>query len=373
MALRFRKSIKIAPGVRMNIGKKGLTSLGVGKMNFGKRGVHQNFNIPGTGISYQAQIVGRSSKSTNRPSQKSKAPNYSTLPVTLKLADDGSVLFLDNKGKPLPENVTQLAKRQQKETIIEWLEEQAEEYNNDVGEIIGIHLTTPSPDGDIILNSPPEKPNLVESGFASKFIGKLKEKNEEKNRNLEKAFEESLRKWKQADHLLRTDANVMSEVLANALGSLDWPRETVISFEIAEDGTTVLLDIDLPEIEDIPDQEAVVNRSQLRLVYKKRTDKSMRLDYLTHIHAIGFRIVGDVFAYLPSITNVTVSGYSQRMNKATGHIDNEYLYSARIARSVWKKLNFKNLRAIDVVDSFNLFELRRKVTSTGIIAPIEPF
>ncbi len=54
MALRIRKSIKIAPGIRLNVSKKGLsTSLG-GKgftVNVGKKGTRVTTRIPGSGIS----------------------------------------------------------------------------------------------------------------------------------------------------------------------------------------------------------------------------------------------------------------------------------------------------------------------------------
>ncbi len=36
MPFRFRKSFKIAPGVRLNIGKHGISSVNVGRTNFRK-------------------------------------------------------------------------------------------------------------------------------------------------------------------------------------------------------------------------------------------------------------------------------------------------------------------------------------------------
>jgi hypothetical protein len=55
MPFKFRKSYKIAPGVRLNVGKKGMsTSIG-GKgstINVGKKGVKHTASIPGTGMSY---------------------------------------------------------------------------------------------------------------------------------------------------------------------------------------------------------------------------------------------------------------------------------------------------------------------------------
>jgi len=61
MPFRFRKSLKIAPGVKMNIGKKGASSISFGgrghTVNIGKRGVKQTFSIPGTGISASASTA----------------------------------------------------------------------------------------------------------------------------------------------------------------------------------------------------------------------------------------------------------------------------------------------------------------------------
>jgi Protein of unknown function (DUF4236) len=57
MGFRFRKSIKILPGIRLNVGRKGINSVSVGgrgaTANIGKHGTHTTYSIPGTGISYR--------------------------------------------------------------------------------------------------------------------------------------------------------------------------------------------------------------------------------------------------------------------------------------------------------------------------------
>ena len=59
MALRFRKSIRIAPGVRVNIGKSGVSAT-IGprgaSINIGGKGVHANAGIPGTGLSVRKKL-----------------------------------------------------------------------------------------------------------------------------------------------------------------------------------------------------------------------------------------------------------------------------------------------------------------------------
>jgi hypothetical protein len=55
MGFRFRRSIKILPGLRLKIGKRGVsTSIGVrgAHVTFGKIGTHTTVGLPGSGLSY---------------------------------------------------------------------------------------------------------------------------------------------------------------------------------------------------------------------------------------------------------------------------------------------------------------------------------
>ncbi|MDC4405094.1 DUF4236 domain-containing protein [Acinetobacter baumannii] len=56
MGFNFRKSIKIAPGVRLNVGKKGISSVSIGgkgaRVSVGKKGTRTTLGIPGTGLSH---------------------------------------------------------------------------------------------------------------------------------------------------------------------------------------------------------------------------------------------------------------------------------------------------------------------------------
>ena len=56
MGFRFRKSIKILPGLKINLTHKGISSASIGKpgasLNIGKKGTRTSVGIPGTGLSY---------------------------------------------------------------------------------------------------------------------------------------------------------------------------------------------------------------------------------------------------------------------------------------------------------------------------------
>lgn len=76
MGFRFRKSIKVAPGIRINLGKKG-ASVSVGKrganVTVGKTGVRTTVGAPGTGLSYTKHnaFKGKNRKNTSSPQTNS--------------------------------------------------------------------------------------------------------------------------------------------------------------------------------------------------------------------------------------------------------------------------------------------------------------
>jgi hypothetical protein len=65
MAFRFRKSIKIAPGFRLNLGKRGMSVRAGGKgvgYTTGTSGSRVSAGVPGTGVSYSKKL-GRTKES----------------------------------------------------------------------------------------------------------------------------------------------------------------------------------------------------------------------------------------------------------------------------------------------------------------------
>jgi len=356
----------------MNVGKRGISSIGVGKFNFGSRGVHHTVSIPGTGMSYRSKVVGRSHKQKTS-SVKPQKTDKTVVPINLSLLDDGSVIYKDSKGRVLPDKLIRITQKQNKELILQWLQEQCNKYNEEIESLLKIHLTTPAPVGDIVVNPKPEPPKIKPHGLMSRLITSQRQKIDERNRQAQQEYEEALLVWEEAEYALKTVVEVMSAILSSAFASIEWPRETVVSFDIVGSGSTVLLDVELPPIEEMPTQQLQVSKRDMRLLRKDRSQAQIQLDYVTHMHAVGFRLIGDVFAYLPSVSTVVFSGYSQRLSKKTGQVGDEYLFSTRVPRVVWEEINFNNLEAIDVVACFESFELRRKVTQRGIISEVEPF
>lgn len=95
MGFNFRKSLKIAPGVKINITKKGVSSLSVGKngarVNVGKKGIKTTVGIPGSGLSYS-----KHSSYNNPPPLANNSAPFANNPPPLpfqKVKDKSSIGF----------------------------------------------------------------------------------------------------------------------------------------------------------------------------------------------------------------------------------------------------------------------------------------
>src|SRR5262245_57091827 len=118
MAIRFRRSFRLAPGLRLNFSGSGM-SLSAGprgaSVTFGSRGTFLNTGIPGTGLYSRSRLGGAPARPTARPSTVSVG-------ATIKVQDDGTVVFLDENEQPLSDYLINRAKQQHGAQIREMLE-----------------------------------------------------------------------------------------------------------------------------------------------------------------------------------------------------------------------------------------------------------
>lgn len=89
MGFNFRKSFKIAPGVRLNVSKKGISSVSLGtkgaKVNIGKKGTRTTLSAPGTGLSYSKYSAYEQNTASQPPSTQSKKTMYIVIGVIIFL------------------------------------------------------------------------------------------------------------------------------------------------------------------------------------------------------------------------------------------------------------------------------------------------
>ena len=182
MALRFRRSIKLAPGVRVNLSGSGFSwSLGPrgASIGIGKRGTFFNTGIRGTGF-YARQFLFSHSKGSTRQVE----PTIS-VSMTVSVSDDGTIIFKDSNGNPASEALIEAAKKQQGNVIRATIEKACVDINSQVEGFEKLHLYTPSP---IVapryepkpFDMPrPKKPVLRTPGYFAKLFTQIKSQNAE--------------------------------------------------------------------------------------------------------------------------------------------------------------------------------------------------
>ena len=398
MGIRFRKRIKLAPGLHLNLSGSGL-SLSAGprgaSMTFGGRGgTYMNTGIPGSGLYMRERVGAAPSRASSRPSSGSSDSDTVKMTITISVEDDGTVTFKDQAGNLLDERLVKQAKEQQKAAIQGLMQTACDEINGHIEALERIHHATPAPDWHPTYEPQPypapkpSKPAPRKYGFLDKLFASRRARVDKNNADAEATYNASTLIWNRGlrEHEAReqarkvllnekvhTEVPAMEIVLEESLMDIVWPRETSLESEIRDDGRVVMIDVDLPEIEELPRKTAAVPARGYKLSIKELPVTRYQQLFMRHVHGIGFRIIGEAFAMLPKAEEVVLSGYSQRPDKGTGEVQDQYLYSVRVRRHEWAGINFANLDDVDPAEALGRFDIRREVTKTGIFKEIVPF
>ncbi|WP_155398214.1 hypothetical protein [Vibrio owensii] len=133
------------------------------------------------------------------------------------------------------------------------------------------------------------------------------------------------------------------------------------------DKSIASIDIDLPEIEDIPSTVALINKNDI--IYKCKSQKALRMDYEKYIHGIIFRTICIFFDIIP-VNRVRLSSYTQRLVPKTGYIENDYIITCKATRNQFERFNFQSLEHLDPIRALETCDLGRKMTKTGIFKSV---
>lgn len=360
MGFRFSRRIKIAPGVRLNLGLRGVSvSAGVrgANMTLGRHGLHGNVGLPGTGLSYRTKLAGG-----RKPAVRAREAEVPA-PETITLRFDGrAMMLLDERSRALAPAQAEAARRLHRQAIGDALRARAEALNAAEREHLDVHLQTPPPQpGSRPFDDP--KPQPPAGGSAAPSWGD---------------HMQALSGWRarKAEHERSRPpadpSDLAAERLAARLGALAWPRETEVSFELADRGRSLRLDVDLPEFEDMPSTEVHADLRGLLLEERPLTEAAQRRAYVRHVHAVVFRLAGEAFAALDGIDRVLVAGYTQRVSPASGREIDDYILDGDIPRQAWCAIDFSALDAVDPVTALAALGVHRDLTRRNELQSVPP-
>lgn len=102
MGIRFRKRIRLAPGLHLNLSGSGL-SLSAGprgaSMTFGgRRGTYMNAGIPGSGLYMRERVGAAPSRASSLSPSGNSSSDTVKMTITASVEDDGTVVFKDADG-----------------------------------------------------------------------------------------------------------------------------------------------------------------------------------------------------------------------------------------------------------------------------------
>ena len=434
MSLRFRRRVRILPGVYLNLSRSGVSaSVGIrgASMTLGQDGVYANLGIPGSGLSHRSRIDGKgtSTNKAERPSARSagKRPEgaYSSTSapanpgadasrdrtqqaqvyiaeistdqpalgrVELHIDTSGHISLVSNEGHPLPERDFKLLRRRTPEPFRDAMAEYVAMQEALLAALLDLHTQTPDPERRQIPEArrfpvpEPDAPRQRPQNLLTRLLPWKRRRFEAGQAQALKNFEAAHARWTDArarhvraekaridayvKGLESADPEVSEQALAKRLSALEWPRETDVSFEFGPHQTCLTLDVDLPELEALPTLKYGMPKRQWRILTKEFSTTEQQDNYARHVHAVVFRLLGEVFACLPRVTEVRVAGYTQRIDPATAVVRDDYVIAVVAARADWEAIDFGNLAALDPVKALERFGLTREMSARGALARI---
>jgi len=163
------------------------------------------------------------------------------------------------------------------------------------------------------------------------------------------------------------DLDAMREHLLTCLRDILWPLPTAVSFEF-EDTHIVRMDVQLPPVPTLPDREAAIDYGN-RVAVRRMSEVIHTKVHNRHALGLVARLMGETYAALPTVRQVTVSARHQPADNRPPR----YVASARSARKVWSTLFSRGVVTGDAAPCLEAIESRVNLTGLGAFLPIEPF
>lgn len=294
------------------------------------------------------------------------------------------------QGNPVPVAVARRIQSEQAAPISNLLEAAAIKINNELESCLSIHLGTPPPDRQPSTLPPfdvpaPVEPQLEKISILDRILMRGADLEQEQAQQLSE-YHTELEAWERAraahadaqreiEKALRLARNGfaagMEGTLEYVLAGIRWPKTTQVAYAFSYDQTALALDVDLPDEGETP--QVLAEPKGSRLAMKRRTDAQVRRDFVALCFGSLFRVAGEAFAALPTISKCLISGYIQRVDPATATSRDDYIISVVVDRSDWEQIDFSSLEMLDPAAALKTLGARFALDRSARFNPITPF
>jgi len=164
------------------------------------------------------------------------------------------------------------------------------------------------------------------------------------------------------------DLEGMREYLMKCLHDVLWPLPTIISYEF-NGQREARLEFVVPGLDAVPDREAAM-ASGNRVEIRRMSDLSHTKLHNQHALGLVVRLLGELFAALPTIEAVTVSALQIQTNNKP----QRYIASAQAERAQWSALHSNgSVTADQAIRCLSQLGGRCNLTALGAFMAVEPF
>ena len=323
--MRFRKSIKVTKGVKLNLSKGGASfTVGSGlpvSLNVGTNGAYLNWSIPGTGV-------------------------YDRVRLDKMLKEKlGGVFGFGTAAAEEEQEEEKSAKKTGAKTVAKKSSSTRTTGKSTAGKTASARTAT---------KKEPARPSDEEMTAIAQQIA------------LVNIHRQAIDVSKKASGTLNADE---AEAQIEAwLSESEAPIEFSVQPEVIESKGTVMIDLDLPEIEDMP-QDKLAELADGTIKIKKKTKKEQVEDYRTCVFGLGEYVASHVLAEVPQAKKVVVSAYTQRRSEKTGDLLDVFISSVVFSRSDFTK----DYQDKDPYEFCQKLPSRFYVLASGVMKEIVPF
>lgn len=163
-------------------------------------------------------------------------------------------------------------------------------------------------------------------------------------------FYESLRQ--SMHNLIDGDKNYVIAAISSLFPDDELPMEYFVDFTYEEESGRVMVDLDLPEKEDIPEKKIILTptgKKSIRL--KGQTD--LRSDYANCVFGLAMFVAYSVFNISLKVKSVEISAFTQRKDANSAFATDQYVFVVDFTRDLFSEIDFSRLSSIQIMDFFH--------------------
>lgn len=345
MSFRFRRSIKLTKGVRLNVSKRGV-GLSVGRRGL-RHSIHSSgrrtstIGAPGTGLSYSKTSTSRKKTKSNHSALTQQKENHVHENQAIVEQFNEHISFITNVHKQSPE-------------LIDWEKVKS----------------LPSPYNPPEIGPHQSKAIQMYNDFTPNFLEKLlKTLGEKRKQQLEQEikvaeqqdvneYEEWLELNKLAKQVLQGDSRAYAKVIEEIDVFKDLNGDS-FQFNVLHDQTVeVAFQVTAGEI--VPNETLTLTKTgKLSRRAMTKTNYNKLVQDCVCSHAI--MVARNILVLLP-VQHVIVHVTDNVLNTATGYDEEIVVLSVLFDRNIVNKLNFENIDPSDAMENFrhNMNHLKTK-------------